>query len=131
MTFQLTKTARIWAQRAADAGYVPAGEWLALRTSFYATRFYRRSSLYRSIGIFDEVQDARFNGRKTGIDYGRCQSALTWGIAKACIDAGAELAFTYQGEALNAACPLAESVNAEIMPCDVTDDASWTPFSKS
>ncbi|GIR10522.1 MAG: hypothetical protein CM15mP21_7840 [Hyphomicrobiales bacterium] len=64
--------------------------------------------------------------RKTGIDYGRCnQRSIAWGIAKACADAGAELAFTYQGEALERRVrPLAESVNAEIMPCDVTDDAS-------
>ena len=53
------------------------------------------------------------------------QRSIAWGIAKACADAGAELAFTYQGEALERRVrPLAESVNAEIMPCDVTDDAS-------
>ncbi|CAI8312269.1 MAG TPA: enoyl-[acyl-carrier-protein] reductase FabI [Rhodobiaceae bacterium] len=54
------------------------------------------------------------------------QRSIAWGIAKACADAGAELAFTYQGEALERRVrPLAESVNADIvLPCDVTNAAS-------
>ncbi len=49
--------------------------------------------------------------------------SIAWGIAKACADAGAELAFTYQGEALaRRVKPLAESIGADIMlECDVTD----------
>lgn len=52
--------------------------------------------------------------------------SIAWGIAKACADAGAELAFTYQGEALEKRVkPLAEELGATItVPCDVTDDAS-------
>ncbi len=52
--------------------------------------------------------------------------SIAWGIAKAAADAGAELAFTFQGEALERRVrPLAESVGAEIvLPCDVTDEAS-------
>ena len=52
--------------------------------------------------------------------------SIAWGIAKAVADAGAELAFTFQGEALEKRVrPLAQSVNAKIvLPCDVTDDAS-------
>jgi len=52
--------------------------------------------------------------------------SIAWGIAKAAADAGAELAFTYQGDALlKRVSPLAQSVNAKlIVPCDVTDDAS-------
>lgn len=52
--------------------------------------------------------------------------SISWGIAKVCADAGAELAFTYQGEALEKRVrPLAESVGSTLlMPCDVTDDAS-------
>ncbi|MEO1459741.1 MAG: SDR family oxidoreductase, partial [Pseudomonadota bacterium] len=52
--------------------------------------------------------------------------SIAWGIAKACHAQGAELAFTYQGEALEKRVrPLAESVGAEIVaPCDVTDTAS-------
>src|SRR5260221_5650210 len=52
--------------------------------------------------------------------------SIAWGIAKAAADAGAELAFTFQGEALQKRVqPLAQSVNAKlVLPCDVTDDAS-------
>jgi enoyl-[acyl-carrier protein] reductase I len=52
--------------------------------------------------------------------------SIAWAISKACADAGAELAFTYQGEALKKRVePLAASVGAEIVePCDVTDAAS-------
>tara|TARA_R110002167_G_scaffold46968_2_gene139555 strand:- start:73 stop:882 length:810 start_codon:yes stop_codon:yes gene_type:complete len=52
--------------------------------------------------------------------------SIAWGIAKAAADAGAELAFTYQGEALmKRVRPLAASVGAElVLPCDVTDDDS-------
>lgn len=49
--------------------------------------------------------------------------SLAWGIAQACAEQGAELAFTYQGEALGKrVLPLADSVNSDIvMECDVTD----------
>ena len=52
--------------------------------------------------------------------------SIAWGIAKAAHEQGAELAFTYQGEALEKRVrPLAESVGADnVLPCDVTDDAS-------
>jgi len=52
--------------------------------------------------------------------------SIAWGIAKATADQGAELAFTYQGEALEKRVrPLAQTVGAQIvLPCDVTDDAS-------
>jgi enoyl-[acyl-carrier protein] reductase I len=52
--------------------------------------------------------------------------SIAWGIAKACADAGAELAFTYQGEAFGKRlAPLAESVGSDTMlEVDVTDDAS-------
>lgn len=52
--------------------------------------------------------------------------SIAWGIAKACADSGAELAFTYQGEALEKRVrPLAESVGSKhVLPCDVTDEAS-------
>ena len=51
------------------------------------------------------------------------QRSIAWGIAKACADAGAELAFTYQGEALERRVkPLAESIGSElVMACDVTN----------
>ena len=52
--------------------------------------------------------------------------SIAWGIAKAAADQGAELGFTFQGEALEKRVrPLAQSVGAKIvLPCDVTDDAS-------
>ncbi len=52
--------------------------------------------------------------------------SIAWGIAKACAEQGAELAFTFQGEALQKrVVPLAESVGSSlVMPCDVTDAAS-------
>ncbi|MDA1097446.1 MAG: enoyl-ACP reductase FabI [Proteobacteria bacterium] len=52
--------------------------------------------------------------------------SIAWGVAKAAAEQGAELAFTFQGEALQKRVrPLASSVGSDfIMPCDVTDDAS-------
>jgi len=52
--------------------------------------------------------------------------SLGWGIAAAGAAQGAELAFTFQGEALERRVrPLAESVGSSLLfPCDVADDAS-------
>ncbi|TVQ57682.1 MAG: enoyl-[acyl-carrier-protein] reductase FabI [Rhodobacteraceae bacterium] len=52
--------------------------------------------------------------------------SIAWAIARACADQGADLAFTFQGEALEKRVrPLAASVGASIVaPCDVTDAAS-------
>ncbi|MDE1130651.1 MAG: enoyl-ACP reductase FabI [Ascidiaceihabitans sp.] len=52
--------------------------------------------------------------------------SIAWGIAKACADAGAELAFSYQGDALKKRVdPLAAQLGSEIvLPCDVSDAAS-------
>ncbi len=52
--------------------------------------------------------------------------SLAWGIAQAAHLQGAELAFTYQGEALEKRVkPLAEGIGSSlVLPCDVTDDAS-------
>lgn len=49
--------------------------------------------------------------------------SLAWGIAKALAAHGAELAFTYQGEAFGKRVkPLAESVGSSlVLPCDVED----------
>ncbi|WP_371223304.1 enoyl-ACP reductase FabI [Roseovarius sp. 2305UL8-3] len=54
------------------------------------------------------------------------ERSIAWGIAKAMSEAGAELAFTYQGEAFGKRLePLAESVGSDFMvDVDVTDDAS-------
>ena len=52
--------------------------------------------------------------------------SIAWGIAQAMHREGAELAFTYQGEALGRRVrPLAESLKSKIiLPCDVEDVAS-------
>ncbi len=50
--------------------------------------------------------------------------SIAWAIAKACAAQGAELAFTYQGEALEKRVrPLAASVGSDlVLPCDVGSD---------
>lgn len=66
---------------------------------------------------------------KRGLIMGVANShSIAWGIAKMLHDHGAELAFTYQGEALGKRVkPLAESVGSSmVMPCDVSDIASMT-----
>ena len=52
--------------------------------------------------------------------------SIAWGIARACRDHGADLAFTYQGDALKKRVePLAEEVDGLVVGhCDVTDAAS-------
>ena len=52
--------------------------------------------------------------------------SIAWGIARAAANAGAELAFTYQGDALEKRVrPLAAELNAAVVGhCDVTDPAS-------
>ena len=52
--------------------------------------------------------------------------SIAWGIAGAVAAQGAELAFTFQGEALGRRVrPLAESVGSTlVLPCDVGDDAA-------
>jgi enoyl-[acyl-carrier protein] reductase I len=52
--------------------------------------------------------------------------SIAWGISQALAAQGAELAFTYQGDALaKRVKPLAASVNADmVLPCDVEDIAS-------
>lgn len=54
------------------------------------------------------------------------ERSIAWGIAKAMAEAGAELAFTYQGEAFGSRlAPLAQSVGSDFMvDVDVSDDAS-------
>ena len=54
------------------------------------------------------------------------QRSIAWGIAQALADEGAELAFTYQGEAFGARVkPLAESVGSSLLvDVDVTNETS-------
>ena len=52
--------------------------------------------------------------------------SIAWGIAKALHEQGAEMAFTYMGEALEKRVrTLAESLDSDIiLPCNVTDSQS-------
>jgi enoyl-[acyl-carrier protein] reductase I len=52
--------------------------------------------------------------------------SIAWGIARACADQGAELAFTYQGDALKKRVePLAAEVGGHVLGhCDVTEPAT-------
>jgi enoyl-[acyl-carrier protein] reductase I len=54
------------------------------------------------------------------------ERSIAWGMAKAVHEQGAELAFTYQGDALEKRVrPLAEGIGSDIiLPCDVTDESS-------
>ncbi|WP_262695447.1 enoyl-ACP reductase FabI [Kordiimonas aquimaris] len=52
--------------------------------------------------------------------------SMAWGIAQACAEHGAELAFTYQGDALKKRVePLASSLGSDFVePCDVSSEES-------
>jgi len=54
------------------------------------------------------------------------EKSIAWGIARACADAGAELAFTYMGDAFRKrVAPLAGELGAEhLFNCDVSDPDS-------
>ncbi len=72
------------------------------------------------------VQGTLLQGRRGLIMGVANERSLAWGIAAACAAQGAQLAFTFQGEALERRVrPLAASVGSDlVMPCDVTDDAT-------
>ena len=69
----------------------------------------------------------QFMAGKRGLIMGLANDkSIAWGIAKACADAGAELAFSYQGDALlKRVGPLAAQLGSDmVIPCDVGDEAS-------
>ena len=73
------------------------------------------------------VQAAGLMKGKRGVILGVANNrSIAWGIAKACADAGAEVALTYQGEALKKRVePLASELGAFVAGhCDVTDPES-------
>lgn len=59
--------------------------------------------------------------------------SIAWGIAKAAYDQGAEIALTYQGDALKKRVePLAGQLGSDlVLPCDVTDAASMDAVFKT
>src|ERR1700722_15941670 len=73
------------------------------------------------------VEAGRLMAGKRGLVMGVANDrSLAWGIAKAVHAQGAELAFTFQGEALEKRVrPLAESARSSlVLPCDVADSDS-------
>jgi enoyl-[acyl-carrier protein] reductase I len=71
---------------------------------------------------------------KRGVVFGVANNrSIAWGITKAVTDQGAEVALTYQGEAIRKRVePLAQEVGSRlVLPCDVTDDASVDAVFKS
>ena len=69
----------------------------------------------------------KFMHGKRGLVMGVANNrSIAWGIAKALSNAGAELAFSYQGEAIEKRIiPLARELNSYItIECDVSDEAS-------
>jgi enoyl-[acyl-carrier protein] reductase I len=77
-------------------------------------------------GVGGPIRGSLMQGKR-GIIMGVAnERSLAWGIASACAAQGAELAFTYQGEALGKRVrPLADSVGSSlVIPCDVSDEAS-------
>ncbi|MFM9940613.1 MAG: enoyl-ACP reductase FabI [Hyphomicrobiaceae bacterium] len=75
----------------------------------------------------DITQPAPLLQGKRGLVMGVANDrSIAWGIARACANHGAKLAFTYQGDAFGRrAVPLAESVGSNVvLPCDVADLAS-------
>ena len=74
-----------------------------------------------------DVQTGSLMAGKRGLIFGVANNhSIAWGIAKAVAAQGAELCFTYQGDALaKRVKPLAESLGSDfILPCDVEDIAS-------
>jgi enoyl-[acyl-carrier protein] reductase I len=64
---------------------------------------------------------------KRGVVFGVANNrSIAWGIAKAVTDQGAEVALTYQGEAIKKRVePLAQEIGSKlVLPCDVTDEAT-------
>src|SRR5512147_397370 len=73
------------------------------------------------------MAEGRLMSGKRGLVMGVANDrSIAWGIAQAVAAQGAEVALTYQGEALEKRVrPLAESIGTRhVLPCDVTDDAS-------
>ena len=74
-----------------------------------------------------EQQQSGVMAGKKGLNMGVANDrSIAWGIAKKVAEQGAELAFTFQGDALEKRVrPLADSVGSDlVLPCDVTDEAS-------
>jgi enoyl-[acyl-carrier protein] reductase I len=77
--------------------------------------------------VVNDPATAQLLAGKKGLVVGVAnERSIAWGIAQRAAAAGAELAYTYQGETLlKRVKPLAEKTNANVLvPMDVTDEAS-------
>ena len=73
------------------------------------------------------AEAAKLMAGKRGIVFGVANNrSIAWGITKACRDQGAEIALTFQGDAIKKRVePLAAEIGSKlVLPCDVTDEAS-------
>jgi enoyl-[acyl-carrier protein] reductase I len=73
------------------------------------------------------AEAAKLMAGKRGVVFGVANNrSIAWGITKACRDQGAEIALTYQGDAIKKRVePLAAEIGSKlVLPCDVTDDRS-------
>ena len=73
------------------------------------------------------AEAAKLMAGKRGIVFGVANNrSIAWGITKACRDQGAEIALTYQGDAIKKRVePLAAEIGSKlVLPCDVTDEGS-------
>ncbi|MGE0845357.1 MAG: enoyl-ACP reductase FabI [Flavobacteriaceae bacterium] len=91
----------------------------------------------RQGGSFTTMSEALMKGRR-GLIFGVANNhSIAWGIAKTLAEHGAELAFTFQGDAIGKRVrPLAESLKSDLVfPCDVEDvssvDAVFAELAKS
>jgi enoyl-[acyl-carrier protein] reductase I len=105
------------------AGDIPPAGRCLLRHSPYAKR------VRRSTGGGEDVmpESSGLMRGKRGLIMGVANNrSIAWGIAKACHAQGAELAFTYQGDALKKRVePLAQEVGGLVVGhCDVTEAAT-------
>jgi enoyl-[acyl-carrier protein] reductase I len=73
------------------------------------------------------AEAAKLMAGKRGVVFGVANNrSIAWGITKACRDHGAEIALTYQGDAIKKRVePLAAEIGSKlVLPCDVTDEVS-------
>jgi enoyl-[acyl-carrier protein] reductase I len=102
------------------------------RVSVAARIIARVARLHRPVELGDDVRKIKWSvptmqdlmKGKRGLIMGIANDhSIAWGIAKAVAAQGAELAFTFQGEALGKRVrPLAQSLGVDlVLPCDVED----------
>jgi enoyl-[acyl-carrier protein] reductase I len=73
------------------------------------------------------AEAAKLMAGKRGVVFGVANNrSIAWGITKACRDHGADIALTYQGDAIKRRVePLAAEIGSKlVLPCDVTDERS-------